>query len=146
MLKHFCQLKHKPISSHATTEQIAEHLKRAKERAASSYSGLYFEHCKAHSLMLEIVETTCKVENLAIKECLPLLRWVNGVSMILEKATDNVNVHKLRDIPLLEADFNAMHKIIFSNRLIPELEAADDIPPEAVGGRRSQAATHLPLK
>ena len=65
--------------------------------------------------------------------------------MILEKVAGNVNVEKLRVILLLKVDFNAMQKIIFNNRLIPELEAEDAIPPEVIGGRRTQVATHLAL-
>ena len=64
---------------------------------------------------------------------------------MLEKQAGNVNAQNLRAILLLEADFNAIHKIIFNNRLISELEAADVIPTEAIGGRRIQAATHLAL-
>ena len=54
-------------------------------------------------------------------------------------------MQKLQAILLLEADFNAMHKIIFNNRLIPRIEAENAIPLEAIGRRRSQAATHLVL-
>lgn len=64
---------------------------------------------------------------------------------MLEKVGGNANAHKLRAILLHKTDFNAAHKIIFNNILIPELEAADAIPPEAIGGRRTQAATHLVL-
>ena len=64
---------------------------------------------------------------------------------MLEKSAGDVNVQKLRAILLLEADFNAMHKIIFNNRLILSIEAENAIPMEIIGGRRSQAATHLAL-
>ena len=64
---------------------------------------------------------------------------------MLAKVAGNVNVQKLRAILLLEAYFNAMHKIIVNNRLFPGLEATDAIPPEVIGGRRTQAATHLAL-
>ena len=46
---------------------------------------------------------------------------------------------------MLEADFNAMYKIMFNNRLMPNIEAMNAIPMEVIGGRRSQAATHLAL-
>lgn len=64
---------------------------------------------------------------------------------MLVKIAGNMHIQKLRAILLLEADFNALHKIIFHNRLIPNLEANDAIPIEVIGGRRSQAATHLAL-
>ena len=46
---------------------------------------------------------------------------------------------------MLEADFNAMHKIIFNNRLILNIEAANAILIEVIGGQRSQVATYLAL-
>ena len=64
---------------------------------------------------------------------------------MLEKAEGIIDVKKLRAILLLEADFNAVHKIIFNNRLIPNLEAINAIPREVIEGRRSQATTHLAL-
>ena len=64
---------------------------------------------------------------------------------MLEKVSGNVNVQNLRANLLLEADFNTMRKIILNNRLISELEAANAIPPELIGGRRSQSAIHLAL-
>ena len=64
---------------------------------------------------------------------------------MLEKAEGIVDMMKLQAILLLEADFNAIYKIIFNNRLIPNLEVINVIPREVIGGRRSQAATHLAL-
>ena len=64
---------------------------------------------------------------------------------MLEKVAGNVQVQKLRVILLLEADFNAMYKIMFNNRLILNIEAMNAILIEVIGGRQSQAATHLAL-
>ena len=64
---------------------------------------------------------------------------------MLEKLTGNVNVQKLREILRLEADFNALHKIIFNNRSILSLEATEAMPTEVTGGRRLQTTTQLVL-
>ena len=64
---------------------------------------------------------------------------------MLEKVVGNVNIQKLRAILLLEADFNALHKIVFNNRLTLKLEEVNGIPVEIIGGRRAQAATYLTL-
>ena len=58
---------------------------------------------------------------------------------------DNVSAQKLWAILVLEADFNALHKIMFNNRLILTLEEMEAMPMEAIGRRRLQAATHLAL-
>ena len=116
-----------------------------KERTSSSHSGLHFGHYKAHTEMHAIAEMKHKLVNLALKSGQPLKRWIKGVSVMLEKVACNINIQKLRAILLLEADFNALHKIEFNNRLIPKLEEVDAIPVEIIGGRRAQAATHLAL-
>ena len=141
----FIQSSRNFISSKISTEQWIEHWKHAIERTASSLSGLHFGHYKAHTVMKEIADIKCKLVNLALASGQPLLRWTKGVSVMLEKVAGNINVQKLRAILLLEADFNAMHKIIFNNRLMPRIEADNAIPMEVIGGRRSQAATHLAL-
>ena len=64
---------------------------------------------------------------------------------MLEKETGNYEVGKLRELFPLEVDFNALHKINFNCRLIPSLEDSSSISQEIIGGRRSQAATHLVL-
>ena len=46
---------------------------------------------------------------------------------------------------LLEADFNALHKIIVNGRILPILEKNDLIPAEILGGRRSQSTIHVAL-
>ena len=75
----------------------------------------------------------------------PLERWQNRVSIILEKSTGNIQVSKLRAILLLEADFNALNKIVFNNRTISNLEASNSIPYEVIGGRRGQSSIHVAL-
>ena len=87
--------------------------------------------------MQVITKIKCQIVNLAIESRKPLLQWIKGVLVMLEKAEGIIDMKKLRAILLLEADFNAAHKIIFSNRLIPNLEAMNAIPAEVIVGRRS---------
>lgn len=70
---------------------------------------------------------------------------MHSASIILEKSLGNLRVEKMRVILLLEADWNGSHKININGRLMPHLEAASSMPHESIGGRRSQAATHLAL-
>ena len=82
--------------------------------------------------MPEIAEIKCKLVNLAIRSRQLLSRWIKGVLVMLEKVAGNVHVQKLQAILLLETDFNAMHKIIFNNRLIPNIEAMNTIPMKVI--------------
>ena len=56
---------------------------------------------------------------------------------MLEKLTGNKNTQKLRAMLLFEAHFSDMHEIIFNDRLIPSIEAANAILMKAIEGRRS---------
>ena len=56
---------------------------------------------------------------------------------MLEKAPGNIDINKLRAILLLEADFNAVYKIIFNRRMMPRLEEANIILNEIIGYRRT---------
>jgi hypothetical protein len=47
-----------------------------------------------------------------------LERWKEGLTCILEKVPGNCLVNKLREILLMEADFNANNKIIFGERMM----------------------------
>ena len=56
-----------------------------------------------------------------------------------------INISKLRVILLLEVDFNALHKIIFSSRILSALERDNLILSEVLGGHRSQSTIHVAL-
>ena len=85
--------------------------------------------------MKAIAEIKCKLVKLAVQGGQPLTRWIKGVSVMLDKVIGNIDIQKLRDILLLEADFNALHKIVFNNRLIPKLEETETIPMKIIRGR-----------
>ena len=67
------------------------------------------------------------------------------MSIILEKSTENVYVSKLRAILLLEADFNALNKIIFNGQALPSIEASKSISSEVLRGRRGQSSIYVAL-
>ena len=46
---------------------------------------------------------------------------------MLEKAIGNMDIMKLRVILILEANFNALYKMVFNSRLIPKLEVREEI-------------------
>ena len=52
---------------------------------------------------------------------------------MLEKSLEKVNIIKLRAILLLEANFNALYKIVFNKHLILDLEKYDSMLIEIIG-------------
>ena len=55
---------------------------------------------------------------------------------MLEKLEGNAHMSKLKAILLLEADFNALNKIVFNCQALPAIEASKAILLEVIGGRR----------
>jgi len=133
------------IPSALSPSDWTTHWNQATEETAFLISGLYFGHYKVQARDSTLVSIRCAIINLAIRNGLPLKRWLRGLSVILEKLPGKILVSKLRAILLLEADFNALHKIIFNGRILPALEKEGLIPQEIMGGRRSQSTTHVAL-
>ena len=69
--------------------------------------------------------------------------WLDGMSIMLAKAPRKINVKKLRDLLLLEADFNALHKITFNKRVLLQLKVDCLMPQDIIGGRTIQSAIEL---
>ena len=56
---------------------------------------------------------------------------------MLEKSEGNADAQQIEAILLLEVDFNAAHKIIFNDRLMPNLEGMNAILSKVIEGRQS---------
>lgn len=123
------------ISSAISINDWTSHWKSAKEATASSISELHFSHYKVQATDPTLATIRCSIINLCARNVIPLKRWLHGLSVILEKSLGKILVEKLRAMLLLEADFNALHKIIFNGRILPTLETNNMIPSEIIGGR-----------
>jgi len=71
------------------------------------------------------------------KSRIRLTKWAKGLTVMLEKIEGNIKVSKLREILLMEADFNQMNKLLFEHRMIKQSEKEKRIPDEAYGSRAS---------
>ena len=49
---------------------------------------------------------------------IPLARWGNGLTVLLEKVFGNIYIDKMRAICLLEADYNWLNKFVFAKRML----------------------------
>ena len=106
------------VSSTITGQQWSAYWTRAKEETSSSESGLHFGHqiASAHSPLLSHLHATrCSI---ALRKGFGPRRWSRGLSVMLEKIKGCSVVTKLRSILLMEADFNAVNKIIYGNRMM----------------------------
>ena len=85
-------------------------------------SGIHFSHYKAQTKSCFLATIRCRLINIAIRNRSSLARWLNGLSLMLEKSKGNIQVEKLRALLLLEADLNAIYKIMFNGRVLPSIE------------------------
>ncbi len=66
-------------------------------------------------------------------------RWARGLSVMLEKMFGCVLITKLRSILLMEANFNAMNKIIYGQQMLNQARKYRLIP-EEIYSERNQLA------
>jgi hypothetical protein len=94
-------------------EHWQQRWKKVKEDTSSSQSGLHFGHYIAGTDCDYISQFHALQVSLALKKGIALERWLNGLSVMLEKMFGVRLVSKLRAILLMEADFNAMNKEVY---------------------------------
>ena len=126
-------------------QQWKDHWRQSKESTSSSISGRHFGHMKVTSQAEDISFLQIALINLSIKNKSILQRWARGLSVMLQKKVSSIRVDKLRAILLLEADINAVAKILFNTRLMPTLEKHSMIPDAIIGARREKSAIHSGL-
>ena len=81
--------------------------------------------------------------NVVLKLGEPLERWLNGLTVMLEKERGNINIKKLRAICLFEADLNWNLKVIYAKRTMKNARNQNLIEPElfTVAGQSAPNAT-----
>ena len=119
-----------PDTSDITEAEFLDFWSTAKEATSSSKSGRHFGHYKAICCHSSLIQLHVKNINLAARRGNPLVRWRQGVTVLLEKVVGNINIDKLRAICLLEADFNWWLKVIFARKMMSHMATSGTLPPE----------------
>ena len=83
------------LATYVTVEDYQYYWKRANERISSSYSGLHFGHYKAAAFDDDLSALHAAKLSECAKRGLPLPRWSQGVTVLLEKIMGNTFVHRL---------------------------------------------------
>ena len=94
------------IVSFVTMKDLQDWWLTANKNIQSSKSGAHFGHYKVaahdeHLLALHVAKL-----KLALQTGIPLERWGNGLTVLLEKEFGSIYINKLCAICLFEADFN----------------------------------------
>ncbi len=110
-LIHLCVPKNS-VSITITSGDWSNHWCPAWEETSSSISSQHFGHYKA-SLLLQYVSYLQALQaTLVVNREVVLERWLNGLSVMLEKIFGCLLITKLQSILLMEADFNATNKAV----------------------------------
>ena len=128
------------ISDIITAGDWGRHWKRGvREETSSSESGLHFGHqiASAHSPLLS--HTHALQCSISLRRGMHLDRWSRGLSVMLEKVHGCALVSKLRSILLMEADANAVNKMMFGIRMLQTVRDFDLIPDEIFSERNRTA-------
>jgi hypothetical protein len=113
-----CQVPEDSVEKIIAKEIWQQKWKKKKEETSSSVSTLHFGHYISGAHSDEISDFHALKTSLSIVHGISLERWSKGLCVMLEKVIGVRLITKLRAILLMEADFNAMNKIIFGERMM----------------------------
>jgi hypothetical protein len=114
--------------------------KGKKEETSSSVSTLHFGHYISGAHSDQISDFHALKTSLALVHGISLGRWSKGLCVMLEKLMGVRLITKLRAILLMEADFNAMNKIIFGERMMEKVRKYKLMPEEIFSEKNREAS------
>ena len=106
------------ISTYISPQDFIKGFKYWKETKASSPSGRHIGHYKALSEDTNIIAFFCKMLRLPLKHGFAPTRWKKVLQIVISKDEGQPKVDRLRNILLLEADYNFVLKLIWGKRLM----------------------------
>jgi hypothetical protein len=135
----FSRMSEEEVVDFVTTTDFQHFWLHAKEDIQSPESGVHFGHYKAaaHDWYLSALQAAKLT--LAATTGVPLARWGNGLTVLLEKFFGNIYIDKMQAICLLEADYNWLNKYVFAKRMIDRAFQEDIVPVKQFAKQGSQA-------
>lgn len=133
------------VDIHISRRDFQRYWHRAKEKTASSISGLHFGHYKAAAFNDKLSEIHSLFTEIIFRTGYPLKRWQSGLQIILEKKPGVILVTKLRAILLMEADFNFGNKLLVGSRMIQGAISNKCLPSELYGGVKGRRVEYMSL-
>jgi hypothetical protein len=85
-------------------------------------------HYKAASYGRYLLAMHAAKLTLAASTSIPLARWGNGLTVLLEKVFGNINIDKMWAIHLLEADYIWLNKFVFAKQMMDKAFQGEIIP------------------
>ena len=104
------------ISSEMSTEEFISTFRKANEYTTSSPSGIHYFHYMAASYDQELAAILALKLSLPFQFTFKVDLWTHAHHIILPK-TDPPQLHKLRNIQIIEADFNSYFKCKINKKI-----------------------------
>ena len=120
-------------------ETFQEAFHSVREDTSSSPSGLHYTIRKSIAYSDTLSTTMSKMMSMPFRFGIPNHRWMKCIDVMIEKKKNIRQIHQLRIIGLLEADFNTALKIYFAKHMITNSEGSD-LTEEQWGGRPGRTA------
>jgi hypothetical protein len=120
------------------TFSVAQHIqgwRKAREFTATGPKGLTFSHFIAASYAPLLASFDATMANIPYAPGYSSSRWQFETDVMIPKSTASLRVDKLRDLLLLDPEFNQNNKILGRN-LISHAEASAQMPAEQYGSRK----------
>jgi hypothetical protein len=136
----FSRMSKEEVVDFVTTTDFQQFWLHADEQIQSSKSGIHFGHYKAVACDRFFLALQAAKLTLAATTGIPLARWGNGLTVLLEKVFRNIYIDKMRAICLLDADYNWLNKFVFAKRMMDRAFQEDIVLVEQFAKRGSQAA------
>jgi hypothetical protein len=100
---------------------------------SSGGSGLHYTLWRAMAAQDDMAEFLCIMISLPFMYGFACERWLHAINVMLEKKKGIRNIHMLRIIGLIEADFNMALKFYFAYKMMENAER-DGLTDEQWGG------------
>ena len=127
------------VSITITPSQWKQYWQVVNKETSSSESGLHFGHYKVGGKSDIIAHYHAARVIVTLAHAIQLERWSRGLSVMLEKTLGITLVSKLQAILLMEADFNAMNKIVYGDRMMTNVRKCNLMPEEIFSERNRMA-------
>jgi hypothetical protein len=114
-----------PIDGWITAKEFRQAFYLVKENTSSSPSGLNYTLWKCIASDDELCKTMATMISLPFVYRFVNERWTNSIDVMLEKNRGLRQIHRLRIIGLVEADFNTALKIFMAKKLVQNAEKTD---------------------
>ena len=113
-----------------TTTDFQSFWRLTNKNKQLSEFGCHFGHYKSTSHDRYITALHCAKLTLAVTTGIPLARWGQGLTILLEKVFGNIYINKMRATCLLKADYNWLNKYMFKKRMMDKAFSEGIVPAE----------------